>query len=119
MITAVDSSVLLDVLLEDLLHRDSSLSALVAAHAAGVLVVCPVVWSEARAALREPDRIGEHLGAAGIRFDPFDETCAGLAGDLWHAYRREGGKREHLIRVWLSSWTNPSESCKTGCGTNA
>ena len=21
--------------------------------------------------------------------------------------------------VWLSSWTNPSESCKTGCGTNA
>ena len=101
MITAVDSSVLLDVLLEDPRHRDSSLSALGAAHAVGVLVVCPAVWSEVRAALREPDRIGEHLGAAGIRFDPFDEACADLAGDLWRAYRREGGKREHLIPDFL------------------
>jgi hypothetical protein len=100
-ITALDSSALLDVLLEDPLHRDRSLSALGAAHAAGVLVVCPVVWSEIRDALREPERIHGHLGAAGIRIDPFDEACADLAGDLWHAYRREGGKREHLIPDFL------------------
>ena len=101
MITAVDSSVLLDVLLEDPRHRDRSLAALVAAHAAGVLIVCPVVWSELRAALREPRRIAEHLGAAGIRFDPFDEACADLAGDLWRSYRRAGGQREHLIPDFL------------------
>lgn len=101
MITALDSSVLLDVLLEDPKHRDRSLAALGAAHAAGVLVVCPVVWSEVRAALREPGRIAEHLGAAGIRFDPFDEACADLAGDLWRAYRRSGGRREHLVPDFL------------------
>jgi predicted nucleic acid-binding protein len=100
-ITALDSSVLLDVLLEDPKHRDRSLEALRAAHATGVLVVCPVVWSEVRAALREPGRIGEHLGAAGIRFDPFDEACADLAGDLWRAYRRAGGRREHLVPDFL------------------
>jgi predicted nucleic acid-binding protein len=101
MITALDSSVLLDILLEDPKHRDRSLAALRAAHAAGVLLACPVVWSEVRAALREPKRIGEHLGAAGIRFDPFDEACADLAGDLWRAYRRAGGRREHLIPDFL------------------
>ena len=101
MITAVDSSVLLDVLLEDPAHRDGSLAALRAAHAAGALLVCPVVWSEVRAALREPLRIAEHLGAAGIRFDPFDEACADLAGDLWRAYRKSGGKRQHLIPDFL------------------
>ena len=101
MITALDSSVLLDVVLEDPTHRDRSLAALRAAHSAGVLVVCPVVWSEVRAALREPKRINEHLGAAGIRFDPFDEECADLAGDLWRAYRTAGGRREHLVPDFL------------------
>lgn len=101
MITALDSSVLLDVLLEDPKHRDASLEALRAAHVAGALVICPVVWSEVRAALREPHRIAEHLGAAGIRFDPFDEACADLAGDLWRAYRKAGGQRQHLIPDFL------------------
>jgi predicted nucleic acid-binding protein len=101
LITALDSSVLLDVLLEDRKHRDRSLAALVAAHAGGALIACPVVWSEVRAALREPERIGEHLGAAGIVFDPFDQACADLAGDLWRAYRRAGWRREHLVPDFL------------------
>ena len=100
-ITALDSSVLLDVLLEDPTHRDGSLAALRVAHTAGALVVCPVVWSEVRAALREPRRIAEYLGAAGIHFDPFDEACSDLAGDLWRAYRRSGGQRHHLIPDFL------------------
>lgn len=101
MITAVDSSVLLDVLLEDPKYRDLSLAALGSAHAAGVLIVCPIVWSEVRAALREPAGIAEHLGAAGIHFDPFDQACADLAGDQWRAYRRAGGRREHLVPDFL------------------
>ena len=101
MITALDSSVLLDVLLEDPRHRDRSLDALAAAHAEGVLVACPLVWSEVRAALREPERIEEHLNAAGIRFDPFDQACADLAGDLWRDYCRAGGAREHLVPDFL------------------
>jgi hypothetical protein len=100
-ITAVDSSVLLDVLLEDPRHRDASLAALRVAHRGGALLVCPVVWSEVRAALRDPTEIAELMGAAGIRFDPFDRDCADLAGDLWRAYRRGGGRREHLVPDFL------------------
>lgn len=101
MTTALDSSVLLDVLLEDPRHRDASLAALRAAYQSGPLIACPVVWSEVRAALRAPETIGDVLGAAGIRFDPFDAPCAELAGDLWREYRRGGGRREHLIPDFL------------------
>ncbi len=102
-ITALDSSVLLDVLLEDPTHRDGSLAALRlrTPRERSSWGGCPVVWSEVRAALREPRRIAEYLGAAGIHFDPFDEACSDLAGDLWRAYRRSGGQRHHLIPDFL------------------
>lgn len=88
-------------MLENPTWCERSLAAISAAHAAGALIVCPVVWSEVRAALREPARIAEHLGAAGIGFDPFDQPVADLAGDLWRAYRRAGGRRDHLVPDFL------------------
>lgn len=101
MITAVDTSVLLDVLLDDPQFCAASLAALRRARRKGPLVVCPVVWSELRACLREPAGIGQVLGDAGIQFDPFDEACADRAGDLWRRYRQGGGRREHLIPDFL------------------
>lgn len=100
-ITALDSSVLLDVLLEDPRHCQASLAALREAHRSGPLIACPVVWSEVRAALKVPTTLAEVMVAAGIRFDPFDAACAELAGDLWREYRRSGGKREHLVPDFL------------------
>jgi hypothetical protein len=101
MITAVDTSVLLDVILDDPKYRHDSLAALQSARAAGALIVCPVVWAEVRATLQEPDVIGQVLRAAGIAFDPFDEACADAAGDLWRTYKRQGGKRTHLVPDFL------------------
>ena len=101
MITAVDSSVLLDVILDDPVFRDGSLKALKQCRASGALIVCPVVWAEVRAALREPEHIGALLSRSGVGFDPFDQFCSDLAGDLWREYRRRGGRREHLIPDFL------------------
>jgi len=101
MITAVDTSVLLDVILDDPKYRDDSLAALQNSRAAGALIACPVVWAEVRATLQEPQVIGQVLRAAGIGFDPFDEACADAAGDLWRTYKRQGGKRTHLIPDFL------------------
>lgn len=101
MITAVDSSVLLDVILDDPDFKTASLEALKECRAAGALIACPVVWAEVRAALLKPGQIGALLSAAGISFDPFDEVCAELAGDLWREYRHRGGRREHLIPDFL------------------
>jgi predicted nucleic acid-binding protein len=48
--TAVDSSVLLDVLGADPEFGEASREALRSAHDAGALVACEVVWAEARTA---------------------------------------------------------------------
>jgi len=101
MITAVDTSVLLDVLLDDAKYRAASLQALRSCRSAGALMVCPVVWAEVRATLQEPSAIGQLFGAAGIAFDPFDEACADAAGDIWRTYKRQGGTRTHLIPDFL------------------
>jgi predicted nucleic acid-binding protein len=100
-ITAVDTSVLLDVILDDPSHRAPSVAALRRARGDGALIVCPVVWAEVRAALTRPDAIGEVFANAGIAFDPFDQKIANLAGDLWRVYRRQGGKRTSLVPDFL------------------
>ena len=101
MITAVDSSVLLDVLLDDPAHAGASLRALKAARGRGRLVACPIVWAEVRAAFAASEEMPRALAAAGVSFDPFDENSASLAGDLWGEYRRKGGKRTRLVADFL------------------
>ncbi len=101
MITAVDSSVLIDVLLNDPRHGASSLAALRLARRAGAVVACPVVWTEARAFFSSSPHMREALAAAQIRFDPFDEASASLAGEMWQRYRRQGGQRTRVIADFL------------------
>jgi predicted nucleic acid-binding protein len=101
MITAVDSSVLLDIILDDPRYRVASMDSLREARAQGALIVCPVVWAEVRAALTDPDSIREVLGRVDISFDVFDRETSDLAGDLWREYRRQGGKRQKLIPDFL------------------
>ena len=100
-ITAIDTSVLLDVILDDPKYGAASLGALQKARALGGLIACPVVWAEVRAAFTKPAGIGDLFSKAGIAFDPFDQACADIAGDLWSAYRRHGGSRTHLIPDFL------------------
>jgi len=100
-ITAVDSSVLLDVLTNDPRHGLSSLEALRRVRRAGAIVACPVVWAETRACFPSSLAMHETLAAAQIRFDPFDEGTASLAGEMWLRYRRQGGQRTRLVADFL------------------
>lgn len=101
MITAVDSSVLFDVLTDDLKHGARSLAALRQARQLGRLVVCPVVWAEVRSFFSEPATMGKAFAAAGISFDPFDQECSDLAGQAWAGYRRQGGPRTRIMSDFL------------------
>ncbi|MGI8783398.1 MAG: type II toxin-antitoxin system VapC family toxin [Acidobacteriota bacterium] len=100
-VTAVDSSVLLDVLTDDPVHRARSLEALRKARQAGALLVCPIVWAEVRGFFEDPTVMHTAFSEAGIAFDLFDQECADLAGTLWHKYRRSGGSRTRLIADFL------------------
>lgn len=101
MLTAVDSSVLFDVLSADPSFGAASDRALRAALRAGALVACPAVWSEVRARFISREAMDKAMAGAGVRFDPFDQACADLAGSVWGEYRRAGGPREHLVPDFL------------------
>lgn len=100
MITALDTSVLLDVLVDSSQYGSASLDALRQARQRGRLIVCPIVWSELRVLFRREDEM-EVFTRAGIFFDPLDRECANLAGKMWREYRRCGGKRARLIADFL------------------
>ncbi len=101
MVTAIDSSILLDVMTDDPSYGTASLESLDRARGLGRLVICPVVWSEVGAFFENTDRMRLAMNAAGILFDPFDELSASLAALQWREYRRRGGRRTRLIADFL------------------
>lgn len=99
--TAVDSSVLLDVLGADPRFGDRSRRALRAAYDAGALVACDVVWAEIRAHFPSDETFAEALGTLGIRFDPLTPEAARAAGRLWRERRRSGAPRDRVVADFL------------------
>ncbi len=97
MLTAIDSSILIDVLFQDPTHSKTSLEALQAALRLGPVIACPIVWSEVRSAFDDTEAMLELFSAANIQFDPFDATCADRAGALWRTYRKNGGTRDRIV----------------------
>ena len=90
--TAVDSSVLLDVLGADSRFGQSSRKALRAAYDSGALLACEVVWAEVRAHFPSDEAFGEAIDLLGVRFDPLTPAAALSAGKLWRDSRRKSVK---------------------------
>jgi predicted nucleic acid-binding protein len=86
--TAVDTSVLLDVLGADPTFGEPSRDALRAAYRSGALIACDVVWAEVRAYFADDEDCRDALGTLGLRFDPLSVESAQLAGHLWRLHRR-------------------------------
>ncbi|MBI3637485.1 MAG: type II toxin-antitoxin system VapC family toxin [Candidatus Rokubacteria bacterium] len=99
--TAVDSSVLLDVLGADPTFGDQSRHALRSAYDTGALVACDVVWSEVRAHFDRDDDFEEALSVLGVRFEALTAEAALTAGKLWRASRRRMSDRERVIADFL------------------
>jgi predicted nucleic acid-binding protein len=100
--TAVDSSVLLDVLGADPRFGVPSRESLRAAYDAGALVACDVVWAEVRAHFDEDGPFEQALARLGVRFDAIIRETAVVAGRLWRESRRAGrGARERVMADFL------------------
>lgn len=65
------------------------------------LVICEVVGAEYFAVVLDDAKFRTSLEALGISFSPMTIESAQLAGRLFRDYRREGGRREHLIPDFL------------------
>jgi hypothetical protein len=100
--TAVDTSVLLDVLGADAAFGESSRDALRAAYRSGALVACDFVWAEVRAHFAADDDCRDALGTLGLRFEPLSADSALLAGRLWRQQRRRATRdRTRVIADFL------------------
>jgi len=99
--TAVDTSVLLDVITEDPGFADRSEAALRKATAAGSLCICECVMAELRPALAA-DVLDELLADWGIDFAQSTRQSAMLAGEMFGAYlQRRRRSRPRVVADFL------------------
>ncbi len=98
---AVDSSVLLDVLIDDPRFAEASEVCLGQALAAGNVVVCDAVVAEVHTLLEGADATMEGLSSLGIRFLPTNEQAAVRAGHMQRRFRDRGGRRERVVADFL------------------
>ena len=101
MITAVDTSVILDLLVGDPVHGPASRSALRAASAGGRLISSTAVLAEVRAAFTDDSEAVDAFDRMGIEVVPDDAGVGLAAGASWQAYRRSGGTRRRLLTDFL------------------
>jgi hypothetical protein len=100
MVTAVDTSVLLDVLLNDPAHGAASISALRRATAEGSLVLCETSLAEIVPILPAAD-IPQFMGDWNLQFIPSSQASAILAGEMFRTYLARGGKRGRVVPDFL------------------
>lgn len=101
MITAVDSSVLLDVFGADPTFGPSSAATLRNCLSEGRVIACGVVWAETGASFPGASEADAALRGLRIDFSALDAPAALAAGMAWRAYRKAGGSRERVIADFL------------------
>jgi len=101
MITAVDTSVLLDVFTADPQFGPPSRAALRQCRAEGSLVACDVVWAEVAAAFADAVGAASALEGLEVEYDEIDRDAALAAGLAWRRYRSTGGTRRRILPDFL------------------
>ena len=101
MITAVDSSILLDVLAGDREHGPRSAAALRQASADGALIASTVVWAEVVGAYDNARGTATRLDRLGLELVADDANVAVAAGQVYRGYRKAGGTRRRILPDFL------------------
>ncbi len=101
MITAVDTSVLLDVFLPNEHHGTRSKELLRNAYDRGAILVCDVVYAELVPAFDERAMLDGALREISATISPIDTDIAYEAGQRWSRYRQAGGPRDRIITDFL------------------
>lgn len=101
MITAVDTSALLDVFGPDPIFGLRSGKAIRSCLGEGGLVACDVVWAEVASFFPSPNDAQDALGRLEVEFSPIELKTALFASRAWKAYRSRGGQRERMVADFL------------------
>jgi predicted nucleic acid-binding protein len=101
MITALDTNILLDILLPNEKFCEASTMALEGAAGAGSLVICDIVYAEVCAHFRTQSQCDEFLEENDILVEPIGRAASFLASRAWRMYRLKGGKRNRILSDFL------------------
>ena len=101
MTTAVDTSILLDILTDDSTFAASSESALMHARSEGRLIICESVIAELRPALASERELAAFLDDIGLEFLPSTRECAFLAGSMFALYLKNKGQARRVLPDFL------------------
>ena len=101
MITAVDTSVLLDVFLPDEEFGPQSREWLRTAYDAGAILVSDIVYAELVPAFGEQPALDRALIEINAQVSSLNTAMAYEAGLRWSRYRQAGGPRERIITDFL------------------
>jgi hypothetical protein len=88
-ISAVDTNVLLDILIPDAPHGDESERRLGEAVRGGAIVISEAVYTELAAHFEEPEDLDRFVEHTGIRLEPSSRETLHRAGGAWRAYARQ------------------------------
>ncbi len=98
---AVDSAVVLDVLLDDPEFGERSMRLIEHHLGRGAVTICPVAFSESAACLEPPSGFIDVCEGLGFSYEDFDPEVCSLAAQLWRDYRARGGSRRRILADFL------------------
>jgi predicted nucleic acid-binding protein len=101
LITAVDTSVLIDVLGANAAFGPASSRAIKRCLGEGALVACDVVWAETVAHFADGAAARTALERLRVEFSAPDLAAAATAGEAWRIYRQAGGGRQRTAPDFL------------------
>lgn len=101
MIAALDTNVLLDILLPDEHFAERSTAIIERASAAGSLVICDTVYAELCVHFETQRECDRFLSEAELRVEPLGSEALFAASRAWRLYRRRGGRRTRILSDFL------------------
>jgi len=101
MIAALDTSVILDVLVGNNAFSDSSMQAIRKARGQGKLIVCECVIAEVSPALKNEQEVTAFMLDWQIHLVPFTLESAMLAGRHFSSYLKRGGTQKRVLADFL------------------
>ena len=101
MITAVDSSVLIDIFGADDKFGLRSADLMRRCLSEGAVIACEVVWAGTAVIFEREAAFAEAARKLGLTFSPLEQKTALTAAHAWRKYRARGGRRTRVVPDFL------------------
>ena len=99
---AVDSNIIIDILIDDQEYAPRAVEALIRASRDGNLIACDVVWAETSSHFTDKVQFRKVMSDFGITFSAMSDSAAIKAGELWNNSRREDKRRGKTARTAIT-----------------